>query len=131
MAQPESSRHVSGPELVHGLRGYALDQFGPLTKTVLDVWGVHRCRDFGEIVFNLIDYKVLSKTENDRREDFDDVYDFNEAFVRPFEPRRRPADPPSACVLSRVARNRVHPGIVKGRLFRSTCRSPFFSPSNT
>jgi uncharacterized repeat protein (TIGR04138 family) len=94
VAQPESSRHVSGPELVNGLRGYALDQFGPLTKTVLDVWGVRRCRDFGEIVFNLIDYKVLSKTENDRREDFDDVYDFEEAFVRPFVPRRRRADPP-------------------------------------
>ena len=69
-----------------------LDQFGPLAKTVLESWGVHRCRDFGEIVFNLIEYRVFSKTDSDRREDFADVYDFDEAFVKPFRPadKRRP-----------------------------------------
>lgn len=85
-AKAEPSRHVSGPELLNGLRVYALDQYGPLAKTVLNAWGVARCRDFGEIVFNLIDYKVFSKTETDRREDFDRLYDFDEAFVRPFLP---------------------------------------------
>jgi uncharacterized repeat protein (TIGR04138 family) len=86
----ERSRHVSGPELLEGLRVYALEQFGPLAKTVLNTWGVRRCRDFGDIVFNLIEYNVFSKTENDRREDFDDIYSFDEAFVRPFQPERRP-----------------------------------------
>ncbi len=82
------SRHVSGPELLEGLRVYALDQFGPLAKTVLNSWGVKRCTDFGDIVFNLIEYNVFSKTDNDRREDFTDIYTFDEAFVKPFLPTR-------------------------------------------
>jgi len=90
------SRHVSGPELLEGLRAYALDQYGPLAKTVLDAWGVRRCTDFGDMVFNLIEYNVFSKTENDRREDFADVYTFDEAFVKPFlpaKPQRGPSNP--------------------------------------
>jgi uncharacterized repeat protein (TIGR04138 family) len=85
-ARTQQSQHVSGRELLEGLRVYALDQFGPLAKTVLESWGVHRCADFGEIVFNLIEYRVFSKTENDRREDFADIYDFEGAFVKPFRP---------------------------------------------
>lgn len=93
----ERSRHVTGPELLDGLRVYALDQFGPLAKTVLNTWGVRRCRDFGDIVFNLIEYNVFSKTENDRREDFSDIFDFEDAFVKPFQPaRRRGASPAQA-----------------------------------
>jgi uncharacterized repeat protein (TIGR04138 family) len=87
-ARAERSRHVSGPELLDGLRAYALEQFGPLTKTVLNAWGITSCRDIGEVVFNLIEYNVFSKTENDRREDFSDVYDFDEAFVKPFQPAK-------------------------------------------
>lgn len=83
------SQHVSGAELLQGIRGYALDQFGPLTKTVLNNWGVRRCADFGDIVFNLIEYNIFSKTENDRREDFTDLYEFDEAFVKPFAPSRK------------------------------------------
>lgn len=83
------SQHVTGPELLHGLRAYALEQFGPLARTVLADWGVNRCSDFGDIVFQLIEYQVLSKTDDDRREDFAEVYDFDEAFVKPFEPSQR------------------------------------------
>jgi len=82
------SLHVTGAELLQGIRVYALDQFGPLTKTVLNKWGIQRCSDFGDIVFNLIEYNVFSKTESDRREDFADIYDFDEAFVKPFTPSR-------------------------------------------
>ncbi len=82
------SRHVSGPELLEGLKVYALDQFGPLAKTVLNSWGVKRCSDFGDIVFNLIEYNVFSKTDNDRREDFSDLYTFEDAFVKPFLPTK-------------------------------------------
>jgi uncharacterized repeat protein (TIGR04138 family) len=95
-ARAERSRHVSGAELLEGLRAYALDQYGPLAKTVLDSWGVRRCTDFGDIVFNLIEYHVFSKTESDRREDFTDLYSFDEAFVKPFQPARRPAGPSAA-----------------------------------
>jgi uncharacterized repeat protein (TIGR04138 family) len=80
------SQHVSGAELLEGIRAYALEQYGPLTKTVLTNWGIRRCPDFGDIVFNLIEYNVFSKTENDRREDFADLYDFDDAFVKPFQP---------------------------------------------
>src|SRR5262249_8339359 len=83
-----ASRHVSGRELVEGLRVFALEQFGPMAKTVLNSWGVHQCRDFGDIVFSLIEYKVFSKTENDRQEDFEAIYDFDDAFVKPFLPAR-------------------------------------------
>jgi uncharacterized repeat protein (TIGR04138 family) len=86
----DRSRHVSGRELVDGLRVFALEQFGPMAKTVLNSWGVNNCRDFGDIVFNLIEYKVFSKTDNDRQEDFESIYDFDEAFVKPFLPSRRP-----------------------------------------
>ena len=86
----DRSRHVSGPELLEGLRIYALDQFGPLAKTVLNAWGIKRCQDFGDIVFNLIEYNVFSKTETDRREDFADIFAFDDAFVKPFQPARRP-----------------------------------------
>jgi uncharacterized repeat protein (TIGR04138 family) len=97
-ARTQQSQHVSGRELLEGLRAYALDQFGPLAKTVLESWGVHRCADFGEIVFNLIDYRVFSKTETDRREDFAEVFDFDDAFVKPFQPAggHRPGPPTKA-----------------------------------
>lgn len=90
-ARAERSRHVSGPELLEGLRMYALEQYGPLAKTVLNAWGITRCAHFGEIVFNLIEYNVFSKTESDRREDFSDLFDFDEAFVKPFLPSKRPS----------------------------------------
>jgi uncharacterized repeat protein (TIGR04138 family) len=88
-SKAERSRHVSGPELLQGMRIFALDQYGPLTKTVLNAWGVKRCRDFGDIVFSLIEYNVFSKTESDRPEDFADVYTFEEAFVKPYLPSKR------------------------------------------
>ena len=85
----KGGRHVSGGELLEGLRAYALDQFGPLSMTVLNAWGITRCRDFGDIVFNLIEYNVFSKTSNDKPEDFDEGFGFQEAFVKPFLPKKR------------------------------------------
>ena len=90
------SPHVSGRELLEGMRAYALEQYGPMAKTVLGSWGIHRCSDFGDIVFSLIEYNIFSKTDNDRREDFADIYDFDEAFVRPFQPGgRKLSGPPT------------------------------------
>jgi uncharacterized repeat protein (TIGR04138 family) len=98
-ARAGRSRHVSGPELLDGLRVYALEQYGPLAKTVLNSWGVKRCTDFGDVVFNLIEYNVFSKTENDRREDFTDLYTFDDAFVKPFLPSKAQKGPSSAEAL--------------------------------
>jgi uncharacterized repeat protein (TIGR04138 family) len=69
---------------VHFLQRNALEQFGPMVPSVLDSWSVSSCSDVGEIVFRLIDSGVFGKSETDRREDFNDVFDFEEAFVRPF-----------------------------------------------
>jgi len=84
-----AQRHVSGQELLEGLRRYALDQFGPMSKTVLDYWRVHKCEDFGEIVFNMVEKSILGKTEQDSREDFRGGFDFEEAFIKPFQPTSR------------------------------------------
>ena len=81
-------RHVTGQELLAGLRAFALQQFGPMTLTLLHEWGVRRCEDFGELVFNLIDHGILSKTDTDTRLDFAGGYDFDEAFRQPFLPTR-------------------------------------------
>ncbi|MDR1282859.1 MAG: hypothetical protein LBK99_18845 [Opitutaceae bacterium] len=95
-ARARQSLHVSGRELSEGLRDFALDRFGPMAKTVLNEWGIHRSDDFGEIVYNLIDYNIFSKTEADRREDFSGVFEFDDAFVKPFLPQcHRPARKPA------------------------------------
>ncbi|MSU33283.1 MAG: hypothetical protein EXS25_11655 [Pedosphaera sp.] len=83
---PNAARHVSGQELLDGIREFALKQYGPMTQLVLQEWGIYRCEDFGEIVFNMIDYQILKKTSNDSREDFKGGYEFNEAFKKPFQP---------------------------------------------
>src|SRR3989442_11702428 len=79
-------RHVSGQELLAGIRNYALDQFGPMTQMVFSEWGIRTCEDFGELVFNMIENNLLAKTTQDSREDFKNGYDFFEAFRRPFLP---------------------------------------------
>ncbi len=81
-------RHVSGPELLGGVRQYALKEFGPMVMTVFDSWGIHSCEDIGNMVFNLIDAGIFGKTEEDSIEDFKNVYDFDEAFVKPFAPEK-------------------------------------------
>src|SRR6266480_6145043 len=82
-------RHVSGQELLNGIREYALQQFGPMTVTVLEAWGVKCCEDFGELVFNMVETRLLAKTERDSRDDFKNGYDFLQAFRKPYLPSRK------------------------------------------
>jgi len=82
-------RHVSGKELLDGLRLYALQQFGPMTVTVFEEWGVTQCKDFGEIVFNMVEAGLLAKTDKDSREDFQTGYDFTATFRKPFWPQSK------------------------------------------
>ena len=81
-----ATRHVSGRELLEGIRAFALQQFGPMAVTVLNEWGIHRCEDFGELVFNMVDHRLLGKTDQDSREDFKGAYEFDDAFLKPFRP---------------------------------------------
>ena len=87
-AHKGEGRHVSGQELLEGIRQYAINLFGPMTLTVLEEWGIRRCEDFGEIVFNLVEHGLLSKTDEDSRADFQNGYDFDTAFRKPFLPER-------------------------------------------
>ncbi len=75
-----SPRHISGQEFCEGLRRYALDQFGPLARTVLEYWGIHATFDFGKIVFALVEVGLMRKTDEDTLDDFRDVYEFESAF---------------------------------------------------
>src|SRR5262249_52252509 len=78
---PGPQHHVKGRELLEGIRAYALRQFGLMARTVFRMWGIHSTGDFGEIIFNLIDANLMSKTEDDCREDFRDIYDLDQALV--------------------------------------------------
>ncbi len=80
------SRHVTPTELLDGVRDYALSQFGPMTITVLEDWGVKECADFGTVVFNMIEAGLLSKTEKDHPDDFKGGFDFDDTFRKPFIP---------------------------------------------
>ena len=79
------NRHVSGQHLCWGLRNYALKKFGALASTVLRHWCIKRTRDFGEIVFALVDNDYLQQQSQDCIEDFDDIFQFDEAFDRSFK----------------------------------------------
>lgn len=81
--------HVSGQQLLEGVRDHARSQFGPMARMVLAEWGVRRCEDFGEIVFNMVENGLLSKTESDSRADFTGGYDFFEVFSKPFLPQAK------------------------------------------
>ncbi|MFH1191034.1 MAG: Minf_1886 family protein [Candidatus Omnitrophota bacterium] len=76
----KKTSHVSGVELAGGLRDYAINQYGALAGRVLSYWGINQTQDFGNIVFNMIGKKLLSKTKEDVLLDFDAVYDFKTAF---------------------------------------------------
>jgi uncharacterized repeat protein (TIGR04138 family) len=73
-------KHLTGQELSFGIAEYARGQFGYLAKTVLTNWGISKTRDYGEIVYLLISKNLMSKTESDRVEDFENVYNFKDEF---------------------------------------------------
>ncbi|MDE2793319.1 MAG: hypothetical protein OXL34_00750 [Gemmatimonadota bacterium] len=73
-------RHITGQELAEAVRGLAIERFGPLARTVLGYWGIQSTSDLGEMVFDLVEMGILVKDTSDRREDFADVFDFQEVF---------------------------------------------------
>jgi uncharacterized repeat protein (TIGR04138 family) len=84
-AEPsEAQHHVSGRQLVEGIRDYALQEFGLMARVVFRLWGIQQTADFGEIVFNLIEAELMSRTNEDTRADFRDVFDLDEALLGGF-----------------------------------------------
>ncbi|MGD8868535.1 MAG: hypothetical protein PVI01_12930 [Gemmatimonadales bacterium] len=91
--QLDEPRHITGQELAQAVKDLAIQRFGPMARTVLEHWGIHSTADMGEIVYALIDYRVLIKQDSDSLDDFRDVFSFDDAFDRDYpwgklEPRR-------------------------------------------
>jgi len=80
-------RHVSGPELLAGYRDFALEEYGPMASTLMSEWGIRKCQDVGDMVFHLIEEQVFGKQDSDRKEDFSEVFDFEDSLVSPFVPQ--------------------------------------------
>ena len=74
------TKHISGPEFLDGMKGLLMKKFGPMTIPVLDYWGIKKTEDFGNIVFNLEQYKIIAKDSQDHYETFKDGYDFQQVF---------------------------------------------------
>jgi uncharacterized repeat protein (TIGR04138 family) len=76
----KSRRHVSGQELLDGIKQLLMRKFGPLTMVILEHWGIKSTEDFGHIVFNLVENNLLTKTEEDCIDHFRNGYDFEKEF---------------------------------------------------
>ena len=101
-------RHVSGQELLQGLREFALKEYGPMSKAVLNEWGIKTTDDIGQIVFNLVSASVLGKNDTDSPSDFKNVFTFDDAFVKPFVPRN--VTPPVRKTSSTKTKKRTSTG---------------------
>jgi uncharacterized repeat protein (TIGR04138 family) len=86
--------HVTGQQLLEGVRQYALKQYGPMVMTVFTYWGLKQSFDFGEMVYHLIRLGTFGKTETDSIEDFRGGFNFQDAFVLPFRPESAPSAAP-------------------------------------
>ncbi|MGD8700278.1 MAG: hypothetical protein PVJ43_13365 [Gemmatimonadales bacterium] len=82
--QLDEPRHITGQELAKAVRDLAIQRFGPMARTVLEHWGIHATSDIGEIVYALIEYRVLIKQDSDSLDDFRDVFSFDDAFDRDY-----------------------------------------------
>ncbi len=79
-SETKVEQHLTGQQLCEAIREYAIAQYGLMAKTVLNNWGLTSTSDFGEVVYNLIRVGLMKKSKSDRREDFDNCYDFENAF---------------------------------------------------
>ena len=83
--QAAKERHLTGQQLCEASRKYALEEYGMMSRLVLESWGIYSTSDLGDVVYNMIEAQLMKKSESDRREDFNDVFDFVDAFESNFE----------------------------------------------
>lgn len=81
----KKKKHVTARELLEGIKDLALKRYGSMARIVLGHWRIKATMDFGNIVFNMVNNKILSKTKEDRLDDFKDVYDFEKTFVKDYK----------------------------------------------
>ncbi len=86
----QEDQHVTGQEVLEGVRLHALEEYGPMALHLLNDWGIQRGEDVGNIVYNLIDTGYFGKKDGDSLEDFAGGYDFKQAFGAPFLPSVKP-----------------------------------------
>ena len=84
-SEPLAEPHLTGQQLCEAVRQYSIEQFGYMAQMVLNNWGIESTGDVGEIVYNLIRIGLMKKSDNDRREDFENVFDFEQAFRNDFK----------------------------------------------
>lgn len=82
---PNETRHMAGAELLEGLRQLSIKQFGWLAHDVWKNWGIRKTRDWGNIVYNLVDKNLLRTTEQDSIDEFDDVFEIEDALRNGFD----------------------------------------------
>jgi uncharacterized repeat protein (TIGR04138 family) len=80
----DERRHISGKELALACRDLALEKFGVMAGLVLEHWGVRSSADLGDVVFTLVDLGLLMSQPTDSREEFADVFDFDQAFAKEY-----------------------------------------------
>lgn len=85
IAKLKRSGHISGGELLDGIKDYAIIQFGRLARMVLEHWGVKETEDFGNIVFNMVNNGLLGKRDEDKIDDFRNKYKFDDVFEKNFK----------------------------------------------
>ncbi|NBR04484.1 MAG: hypothetical protein EBT92_01795 [Planctomycetes bacterium] len=83
-AEPAKEHHVSGKQLIEGIRKFALDEFGLMARCVFNLWGIKKTGDFGSMVFNLVEIGLMSKTDNDSINDFKDVFDIETGLMHDY-----------------------------------------------
>jgi uncharacterized repeat protein (TIGR04138 family) len=76
--------NVSGRDLLENARDLAVDRFGALARDVLAHWGIQRTDDIGEIVFHMVEAKLLRKTDTDSLDDYRDVFELGTALDERF-----------------------------------------------
>ena len=96
LARLPARRHVTPRELAEGVREAALKQWGLLARTVLESWNIRSTGEIGDLVFNLIERKLLVAGAEDNRTQFEDLFDFDEGFDRAFADELE-RDPPQLC----------------------------------
>jgi uncharacterized repeat protein (TIGR04138 family) len=82
--EPAKEHHVSGKQLIEGVRKFALDEFGLMARCVFNQWGIKKTGDFGNMVFNLVEIGLMSKTENDSIGDFEDIFDIETGLMHDY-----------------------------------------------
>jgi len=77
-------RHITGIELANSCRELALERYGVMARVVLEHWGVRSSADIGDVVFTLVDLGLLMSQPSDTRDEFVEVFDFDQAFEREY-----------------------------------------------